>query len=104
MHCFFVAHPSKISADRRSDHKVICTGHDISGSASWFSKADIGLTVWRHPRDEEPPEAHVWKVRWNWIGHNGSCPLEFNSDTGRWSDAALEIKDPGRWNWDGLSG
>ena len=59
MHCFFVAHPSKISADRRSDHKVICTGHDISGSASWFSKADIGLTVWRHPRDEEPPEAHV---------------------------------------------
>ena len=104
IHCFFVAHPAKMSPDRRSDAKVVCTGHDISGSASWFSKADVGLTAWRHPRDEEPPEAHVWKVRWSWIGRNGSCPLDFNRATGRWSDIEQEVQDPAQWDWDGLDG
>jgi hypothetical protein len=100
--CFFVAHPAKVSPDRFSGKKVVCTGHDISGSASWFSKCDIGLTAWRHPSDDEPPEAHVWKVRWAWVGHNGSCQLDFNRATGKWSDVKLEVQDPTQWDWDGF--
>ena len=99
IHCFFVAHPAKISPDRRSERKVVCTGHDISGSASWFSKTDVGLTVWRHSTDQEPPEAHVWKVRWSWIGTNGSCQLSFNRATGRWSDNEPEVIDESYWEW-----
>ena len=99
-HCFFVAHPAKISPDRRSERKTIVTGHDISGSAAWFSKADIGLTTWRHPQDAEPPEAHVWKVRWSWIGSHGSCPLSFDRITGRWSDCVQEIEDDSYWDID----
>ena len=98
-HCFFVAHPTKLAPDRRSDKKVVVTGHDIAGSASWFAKADIGLTAWRHPSDIEPPEAHVWKVRWSWIGAHGSCPLKFNRATGKWSDYMREVQDDGRWDF-----
>ena len=48
-HVFFVAHPTKISPDRRMGRKTVVTGHDIAGSAAWFAKAD----------DIDPPEAHI---------------------------------------------
>lgn len=96
-HVFFVAHPTKVSPDRRSDRKTVVTGHDIAGSAAWFAKADIGLTAWRHPQDEDPPEAHIWKVRWSWLGRNGSCKLNFDKPTGRWNDWSIEDDD---FDWD----
>lgn len=96
-HVFFVAHPAKLSSERRTGKKIVVTGLDISGSHTWFSKADIGLTVWRHPQDEEPPEAHVWKARWNWVGKNGSCPLHYDKDSGRWHDFGPAHDD---YDWD----
>ena len=95
-HVFFIAHPAKLSNDRRNG-KVVVTGLDISGSHTWFSKADIGLTVWRHPTDEEPPEAHVWKARWTWIGKNGSCPLHYDRTSGRWHTFGPAFDD---YDWD----
>ena len=96
-HVFFIAHPAKLSADRRTGKKVVVTGLDISGSHTWFSKADIGLTLWRHPTDEEPPEAHVWKARWSWIGKNGSCPLHYDRSSGRWHNFGPAFDD---YDWD----
>ena len=97
-HCFFVSHPTKLSPDRRSARKVIVTGHDIAGSAAWFSKADLGITAWRHPTDEAPPECHVWKVRWSWVGTHGSTRLRFDRVTSRWSDYVHEIEDESYWD------
>jgi twinkle protein len=97
-HVFFIAHPTKISPDRRSEKKVVVTGHDIAGSAAWFAKADIGLSVWRHPQDLEPPEAIVWKCRWSWLGRHGSCQLGFDRVTGRWTDYLPEKADPTYWD------
>lgn len=99
VHVFFIAHPTKLSPDRRSDKKVVITGHDIAGSAAWFAKADLGITAWRHQRDEEPPECHVWKVRWGWIGTNGYCQLDFDRATGRWTDHIREEVDDTRWDF-----
>jgi len=96
-HTFFIAHPAKINSERRTGNKVVVTGMDISGSHTWFSKADIGLTVWRHPNDEEPPEAHVWKVRWSWIGKHGSCPLHYDKVSGRWHTFGPAFDD---YDWD----
>ena len=98
-HVFFIAHPTKIAPDRRSEKKVIITGHDIAGSAAWFAKADLGITVWRHPQDMEPSEFHCWKVRWGWIGKNGYCRLNFDRATGRWSDHAREPVDDEQWDF-----
>lgn len=97
-HVFFIAHPTKLAPDRRSEKKVVVTGHDIAGSAAWFAKADLGITAWRHPRDEEPPECHVWKVRWGWIGTNGVCQLRFDRATGRWTDHVRQIEDASYWD------
>jgi len=95
-HVFFIAHPTKISPDRRGS-KVVVSGHDIAGSAAWFAKADIGITLWRDPHDIDPPEAHVWKVRWSWVGRHGVCPLKFDRSIGHWSDYAPSFDDD---DWD----
>ena len=101
-HTFFIAHPTKVAPDRRGqgNGKVVITGHDIAGSAAWFAKCDIGLTCWRHPRDAEMPEFHVWKVRWGWVGKNGSEKLNFDRVTGRWSDHKKEPEDENYWKLD----
>lgn len=92
-HVFFVAHPTKVS----ERGKYICTGLDVSGSAAWFAKTDIGLTAWRHFRDAEPPEAHVWKIRWGWMGKLGSCKLTHDPQVGTWRDADYVPDD---FDWD----
>ena len=61
IHIWFVAHPTKMM--RRDDGTVPPPkGYDISGSASWFAKADIGLTVHRpNPSTSSMSQILIWK-------------------------------------------
>ncbi len=58
-------------------------GMEISGSAAWFSKADVGITV--HRGESGEVEVHCWKVRFKWIGKQGMCFLGYDVATGRYS-------------------
>ena len=95
-HVFFIAHPTKVNGDGRG-HKVVPTGNDVSGSAAWYAKADIGWTMWRDPQNIEPSELHIWKIRWSWIGNHGYTPLKFNRSIGVWSDYNTSADDT---DWD----
>jgi|TARA_R100000479_G_scaffold141921_1_gene77642 twinkle protein len=89
---FFVAHPNKPFV--RDGKKNVCTGVDISGSMAWFSKADMGLTVYR---GEESVEIHCWKARWGWNGRLGSVKLIFNPVNGRYEEYETVADD---FDWD----
>lgn len=84
VHVWFVAHPTKM---RRNDDgtQQVPGGYDISGSAAWFNKADIGLTI--HRTDDDQTEVHLWKVRFKWIGEKGKTTLSYDKLTGRYHDA-----------------
>ena len=59
IHIWFVAHPAKMIRDNGI---FPCPrGYDISGSAAWFAKADLGISVHRDPSQENTSEVHVWK-------------------------------------------
>ena len=68
---------------RGTDGKVPAPkGYDISGSAAWFAKADVGLTVHRpNPSSSPMSEIHVWKCRFSWVGKQGETELEFDVPT-----------------------
>ena len=89
---FFVAHPNKPFV--RDGKKNVCTGVDISGSMAWFSKADMGLTVYR---GEDSVEIHCWKARWGWNGRLGSVKLIFNPVNGRYEEYETVADD---FDWD----
>ena len=88
--CFFVAHPTK-PAERGK--KTVVTGVDIAKSMAWFSKADLGLTVFR---GDSNVEVHCWKARWGWQAKVGNTSLTFNPLNGRYEEAE-EIEDDFDW-------
>ena len=73
---------------RGQDGKVPAPkGYDISGSAAWFAKADVGLSVHRpDPIKSSISEVHVWKCRFSWVGKQGMAELYFNPITSRYSE------------------
>lgn len=93
VHLWFVAHPTKLM--RGHDGKLpVPKGYDISGSAAWFAKADIGLTVHRVP-DEFPLEAqiHIWKCRFSWVGKQGETKLYYDVSSTRYNDLGPGYED-----------
>ena len=60
------------------------TLYDISGSANWTNKADVGLVAHRN-FDTNQAEIHVQKVRDKWVGQPGRVTLDYDKATGRYS-------------------
>jgi len=91
IHLWFVAHPTKMMRDQ-SGKVPAPKGYDISGSAAWFAKADVGLTVHRpDPAHSRVSEIHIWKCRFSWVGKQGDTELEFDVPT---STYRKHIPDP----------
>ena len=92
IHIWFVAHPAKMIRDNGI---FPCPrGYDISGSAAWFAKADLGISVHRDPSQENTSEVHVWKCRFKWVGQQGMGLLRYNKTNGTYSNYDFEIPPP----------
>ena len=77
VHVWFVAHPTKMT--RNADGDVPPPkGYDISGSAAWNAKADMGITIHRPDKTySNKTEIHVWKVRFPWHGKDGVAEIYY---------------------------
>ena len=96
VHVWFVAHPAKMYP-REDGSMPVPTGMSISGSAAWFAKADLGITVHRSGDDTE---IHCWKSRFKWIGKQGAVPVIYDKSTGRYSDYVspqADVINPTHW-------
>lgn len=85
IHLIVVAHPSKML--RGKDGKYPVPGlYDISDSAHWSNKADIGIVV--HREDLQKPETKIRVVKsryYNAIGRPGEITGNWNEDTTRYT-------------------
>jgi len=86
VHVWFVAHPAKMYPGQ--DGKTpVPKGMSISGSAAWFAKCDLGLTVHRSGNyGDHQPEIHCWKSRFKWVGKIGMVKLNYDVPTGIFSE------------------
>ena len=92
IHIWFIAHPAKMPTNPDGT-TAVPKGMNISGSAAFFAKADLGITV--HLSPEKASEIHVWKVGFKWIGATGATVLDYDTPTGRYSELKLEdMPDP----------
>lgn len=91
IHIWFVAHPQKMF--RKEDGTVPPPkGYDIAGSASFFSKSDVGLTVHRpNASGSNVSQILVWKCRFSWVGSIGECELEFDKLTSRYENLSSPL-------------
>ena len=79
----------------RDGKKNVVTGVDISGSMAWFSKADMGLTLYR---GESNVEIHCWKQRWAWCGKTGMTSLTFDPLSNRYAEEE-KVEDTYDWEF-----
>ena len=84
IHVWFVAHPQKMYP-REDGTYAVPKGMNISGSAAWFAKADLGITI---HRTDDCVEVHCWKSRFKWVGQQGVACLAYNMSNGRYEDLA----------------
>jgi twinkle protein len=98
VHTWFVAHPTKLQASPGGGYPVP-KGYDISGSAAWFSKADIGVTVHRVPESTQA-EIHCWKAKFSWIGAVGTAVLDYDPSAGVYSECIESEREPVKVDWE----
>jgi twinkle protein len=84
VHVWFVAHPAKIQ--RENGNLPPPTLYDISGSANWANKADVGLVVYRDEAVPNTADIYIRKVRFKSVGKIGALRLRYDPATGRYSD------------------
>lgn len=99
--CILIAHPTKLKIDEKSRNYKLPSLYDISGSAAWNSKADIGIVIGRdryvQDKSDMPdnngdmkyiPDKHaptlfiVEKHRYEELGDIGRVELEMVSGGG----------------------
>ena len=84
---WFVAHPAKLY--RTQDGPLpVPSLYNISCSANWVNKADVGIVVVRD-WDTARVDIHVKKVRFKEVGHIGKATLYFDKVTGRYNGLGM---------------
>lgn len=79
-HMLVLAHPTK--QEKKSDGSIPCPSlYDISDSAHWANKADVGIVVHREPTNRTMIK--IPKTRYEDIGEPGSIFGKLNRATGR---------------------
>lgn len=93
VHCFLVAHPTKISKDKVTGHFDIPNLYSINGSANFFNKTSNGITVYIN-RETGNSEIYVQKVKFKHWGATGSVIWKWNSSNGRYFN---DVADNTNW-------
>lgn len=83
VHCFLVAHPTKIRKDEKSGLYEIPNLYSISGSANFYNKTANGITVYRNYK-EFTTEVYVQKVKFKHWGETGCVHLAWDKTNGRY--------------------
>jgi twinkle protein len=99
VHCFLVAHPTKIQKDKASGKFEIPNLYSISGSANFYNKASNGITVYRD-YENFTTEVYIQKVKFKHWGQTGCCQLAWDKTNGRYykgmpnSDSWIQPQQP----------
>lgn len=80
VHVILVAHPAKLQ--KENGKYQIPSLYDISGSANFYNKCDVGIVVHRQSKDDTVIK--IQKVRYHGvIGKPGEIAVQYNGATGR---------------------
>lgn len=80
VHCFLVAHPTKLRKDPGTKKYEVPTLYSISGSAHFFNRTHNGMSIYRDFETNQV-DVYVQKVKWSWLGKIGFCSYNFNTFT-----------------------
>lgn len=86
VHCWIVAHPTKLQKDKTTGQYPVPTPYDISGSAHWRNKADFCLTIHRPDITVNKVDIYVQKVKFKHLGKIGQCSFAYEWQSGTFTE------------------
>lgn len=87
-HCFIVAHPTKMKMNDSGKYEIPGL-YDINGSAAWYNKADIGLSMYKEENMRNT--LCIQKVKFKFWGEVGSVPYGWNPENGRYDETGIDF-------------
>jgi twinkle protein len=87
-HAFIVAHPTKMKFNYDEGKYDVPGLYDISGSANFYNKADIGMSMYKEENMKNT--LYVQKVKFKFWGQAGQIEYNWNPDNGRYSEQAVD--------------
>lgn len=92
-HCFIVAHPTKMKYDEDKQRYNVPGLYDISGSANFFNKADIGMCIYKEnvSATEYKNALLIQKVKFKFWGMQGQVNLSWDSENGRYNEFGRDL-------------
>ena len=85
IHCFLVAHPTKIKKDPITLQYEIPNLYSISGSSNFYNKTDNGITIYRDFKNEVT-NVYIQKVKFSHWGGIGMSSFKYQIDSGRYCE------------------
>jgi hypothetical protein len=79
---FIVAHPRKMGKDAKGKYEIPSL-YDISGSKSFYDKADVGISVYRD-FESNVTTVYVQKVKFKHIGEIGNASFKYGLNNSRY--------------------
>ncbi len=93
---FFVAHPTKlkkIEVGERAGLYPVPTMYDIAESASFYSKCDFGISLWRDTTSPDSKvEVYVQATKYRWIASVGMANVWYDEICGRYYSDEESLK------------
>lgn len=89
IHCFLVAHPTKIEKDKKTGQYMIPTLYNISGSSHFYNIVANGITVYRDFK-EDVTKVFVQKVKFSHWGEIGYAEFKYDKESGRYNEYNVE--------------
>lgn len=83
VHCFLVAHPTKIQKDKQTGLYEVPNLYSISGSANFYNKTANGITVYRNFENFQT-EVYIQKVKFKHWGQTGCVHFGWDKTNGRY--------------------
>ena len=88
VHAFIVAHPTKMRMNHDTQKYDVPGLYDISGSANFYNKADIGLCMYKE--SDGINTLIVQKVKFKFWGQVGQVSLVWDKNSGRYDETGLD--------------
>ncbi len=88
-HAFIIAHPTKMRFDHDKAMYDVPGLYDISGSANFYNKADIGMTMYKDGQNKNT--LYIQKVKFKYWGSIGSVELNWNHENGRYDEYGQDL-------------
>lgn len=91
---FIVAHPTKMPRKKGKNTYEVPTLYDINGSANWYNKTEIGISVYRDFSDDYSTTnftgVYFQKVKHKFIGKTGMIKYNFETSCQRFIEDNTE--------------